>query len=297
MSLQQIPGHYIVSASATGGGGGGSFSAMYNTAVSSGSGSALVTASVTGVQKLTPEYDYQTAVLQPMKEVIAYKSSLYTYLDWSSVSASGAISNTNISVEVPFMNYSPDRVTAFAIVYDPLTFEVPISSKLFNYSEVQGYQQPWTASGSVEDAFSDISESDWVAASGSWTDSTKLCFGYWYNYGSIDTATSLGVTATAAVVTGYDYPYPDRPTSEAVTFTASASATEQYFQQNSGYYTINGLASNGSTYSNRLGFAPITSVSIANKSISLQSTSYFPSTAYTTTMQSEIVSSAQSGLF
>lgn len=276
------------------GGGGGSFSAMYNTAVSSGSASASATASVTGVQNMTPKYDYQTTVLQPMTDYIDYRSCIYAYLDWSSVSASGAISNTNISVEIPFLNYSPDRVTAFALVYDPFGFL--LSSKLFNYSEVLGYQMPITASGSVSAAFSDFSQGDWMVHSGSWTDTTKLCFGYRYDYGNIDTATSLGVTATAAVVTGYEYPYPDRPTSEVTTFTASASARELYRQVN-GYYVIDGYASNGSTYTNRLGYAPSAATAAARGDITSQNTAYFPSTAYTTTMQSAIVSSSQSGLF
>lgn len=279
------------------GGGGGSFSAMYNTAVSSGSASASATASVTGVQKMTPEYDYQTTVLQPMLDNINYRSCIYAYLDWSSVSASGAISNTNISVEIPFLNYSPDRVTAFAVVYDPFQFGLfPLTSKLFNYSEVLGYQMPITASGSVSAAFSDFSQWDWADASGSWTDTTKLCFGYWYDYGSIDTASSLGVTATAAVITGYSYPYPYRPTSEVATFTASASAKE-FYRPNNGYYLISGSISNGHTYSNQLGYAPIASTAAAITNISSQNTAYFPPTAYTTTIQSAIVSSSQSGLF
>lgn len=296
MSLQQIPGHYIVSASATATGG-GSFSAMYNTAVNSGSASASATASVTGVQRSIPVYDYETSVLQPTIQYIDYRNGIYASIDWSSVSADGAISSTDVCVEIPNMNYSPDRVSAFAAVYDPSspsTFLV--SSELFNYYELFGYQLPLTVSGSIADAFSDFGPSYWEYYSQSWTNETKLCFGYLYDYGNIDTATSLGVTAKIGTITGYEYPYPDRPTSETATFTASASAHEVYRQTN-GYYTIDGYVSDGKTYSNRLGYAPIAATGAIRENILSQNTAYFPITAYTTSLQSAIVSSSQSGLF
>ena len=297
MSLQQIPGHYIVSASATATGG-GSFSAMYNTAVNSGSGFASATASVTGVQKSVPVYDYETSVLQPVTSYINYHQGIYASIDWSSVSAEGAISSTDVCVEIPNMNYNPDRVSAFAAVYDPnyspATFLV--SSVLFGYYELFGYQLPLTVSGSIAEAFSDFGPAYWENYSQSWADTTKLCFGYLYDYGSIDTATSLGVTATIGTITGYEYPYPDRPTAETVTFTASASAREAYNKVDE-WYVVSGSISNGLTYNGRLGFAPAASTAAAIAAISSQKTAYFPSTAYTTTMQSAIVSSSQSGLF
>lgn len=300
MSLQQIPGHYIVSASATSTGG-GSFSAMYNTAVNSGSASASATASVTGVQKLIPQYDYTTSVLTPELGQINYVSAVFVRIPWYSVS--GNTDTNQFVIRIPQMN-QPYQISAIATTghyYDTSNTDWNFkSSYLFRMDSpiYPQYQDPsFQESGSIKYACDDL-----LVYSGSWDDSIELWLGYAFNYASVlNPSTSLYASSVSSVITGSSYPYPDRPTSEVSSFTATASGSEKYVsgaisdygstwypsaRGTAIYYTSTGLAGD----SIRMAYTAATSTLYG------QVNSYFPTTAYTRTIESSVTTS-QSGLF
>lgn len=283
------------------GGGGGSFSAMYNTAVSSGSASASATASVTGVQKLTPQYDYTTYVLTPQLGEINYKSAAFVRIPWSSVS--GNTDTKQFVIRIPQMN-DPYQISAIATTghyYDTSNTDWNIkSSYLFRMDSPINpqYQDPsFQASGSIKYACDDL-----LVYSGSWDDSIELWLGYTFYYASVFyPSTSLYASSVSSVITGSSYPYPDRPTSEVSSFTATASGSEKYVSGAISDYGITWYPSARGTesYCTSTGLAGDSirmAYTAATSTLYSQAYSYFPTTAYTSTMESSVTTS-QSGLF
>lgn len=233
MSLQQIPGHYIISASATGGGGS---NCVYSTAVSAtatASGQAFFTATQVPVSA----YDQGSIITSTATGTMGGHDAWIYRFDYSSLLASQTL--TDLAVTFPNYNYNPSQMSVYlGVSLDPGATSygayVELSSDLY-------------APGSHTISASDVQR----IANGQTSFGSSmaiLLLGWWGNYMSIQpTADMSGMS-----VTGTSLPYPDRPAYETASASLSASGSEWVAPSGTGWIstaTAKGTAeySNGSS--------------------------------------------------
>ncbi len=285
MSLQQIPGHYIVSGSATATGG----NALYNTAIT-----ATSTASATGAYTATqiPVSAKDNVTASPTgttSQFVQYGPTFYAQaFDWSAVS-----SLDELFVNIP-MNYDVGQYTAF--IGTGTDFDLARES---NYVW-NGYLR--VHAGAYDTGVStDISRVLWSGLESYNPSTVYVGFGS-YSMGQEYTGT-MDNYFTGQVTTGTAYPYPDRPIVDYFSATASATAYE-WISSIAGNYNarVTGSAKIGtSTVTPIDGTGVGYSVSALRPALSYVLGMYpydnnYPATAYSTTMSTGSVTSGSTGL-
>lgn len=209
MSLQQIPGHYIVSASATATGGG---STLYNTAIT-----ATSTASATGAYTATqiPVSAKDNVTASPTgttSQFAPWSTSFYAQMfDWSAVSSLDVL-----FVNIP-MNYDVGNYTAFIG-----------TGTNFDLAQEEGYiSNGYLAikKGTYDTGVSvDVPRMLWSGLEGYYPSTVYVGFGTYAM--SQEYTGSMDTYFTGQVTTGTAYPYPDRPVTDYFSATANATANE-----------------------------------------------------------------------
>ena len=285
MSLQQIPGHYIVSASATATGGG---STLYNTAIT-----ATSTASATGAYTATqiPVSSKDNVTASPTgttSQFEQWSKSFYAQMfDWSSVSSLDIL-----FVDIP-MNYDVGPYKAFVGIgtdFDQATSYGHVSN---GYLAVQ--------TGTYDTGVSAVlSRYVWDGLESYHPSTVYVGFG---SYEMQQEYTGVMDTYfTGQTTTGTSYPYPDRPVTTYFSALAYATANE-CISSIAGNYSakVNGSATNGTKTvvieSNCVGG----SVSALQPALSDvlgtgMFNNYYPTSAYSITRSTGSVTSGSTGL-
>lgn len=231
MSLQQIPGHFIVSASATGGGGS---NCVYSTAVSAtatASGQAFFTATQVPVSA----YDQGSIITSTATgKMGGYNAWIYRF-DYSSLLASQTL--TDLAVTLPNYNYNPGQMYVYlGISTDPGTTSYGTYSKLEDDLSAPGSHTIYASA--VKHVASIMT---------SYGSSMAILIGAWWGdyMAAQPTADMSGQS-----VTGTSLPYPDRPAYETASASLSALGYEWVAQSGTGWIstasaTAHGLYSNG----------------------------------------------------
>jgi len=283
MSLQQIPGHYIVSASSTATGGGNT---LYNTAITATS-TASATAAYTATQIPVSAKDNITASPTGLESSFApYQKSFYAQMfDWSSVSALDTL-----LVDIP-MHYDVGKYTAFVGIGTDFDQATDTGHVMNGYLAVQtgGYDTGVSAA---------LSRNLWSGLESYYYPST-----IYVGFGSYEMQQEYtGVmdnVFTGQVTTGTAYPYPDRPVTNY--FSASAYATAKEYIA-FGFPEARGSATNGTStiYISKNGNIGVSTTSLQTALSNVLSTGKFnttyPTTAYAITGYTGSVTSGSTGL-
>lgn len=284
MSLQQIPGHYIVSASATATGGG---STLYNTAITATS-TASATAAYTATQIPVSAKDNVTASPTGTTSYFEqWQRSFYAQVfDWSAVS-----SLDRLFVTIP-MNYDVGRYTAFIGTGTDFV-QATASDQVSN-----GYLAIKT--GEYDTGVSNaVSRDLWSGLINYYPSTVYVGFG---SYEMLQEYTGvMDNYFTGQVTTGTAYPYPDRPVTDY--FSASASATANEYIRNVLGYTarVTGSATNGTSTLNINDAGNIgTSLSSLRTALTNVLGTYpypnYPATAYSINWSTGSITSGSTGL-
>lgn len=282
MSLQQIPGHYIVSGSSTATGGG---STLYNTAVTATS-TASATAKYTATQIPVSAKDNVTASPTGLESsFVQYNRSYYAQVfDWSAVS-----SLDMVVVNIP-MNYDVGDYRAF--VGTGTDFD---QATAYNYVS-NGYLA--VKNGSYDTGVStSISRNIWSGLENYYPSTVYVGFG---SYAMQQEYTGvMDNVFTGRVTTGTALPYPDRPVTDY--FSASAYATAKEYIA-FGFPEARGSATNGTStiYISKNGNIGVSTTSLQTALSNVLSTGKFnttyPTTAYAITGYTGSVTSGSTGL-
>lgn len=210
MGLQQIPGHYIVSASATGGGGS---NCVYSTAVSAtatASGQAFFTATQVPVSA----YNTEQLIGEGYLGTAAGRNSWIFQVELNAITAAGNLSD--LTITLPNYNYNPDIMVinmtgATASGLNSFNDQGPI---LLNNKYAPG--QYTVPSATMVESANNFK---------SWYNSTYLYIIAMAWYGDY---TSIAPTAdmSGASLTGTSLPFPDRPAYETASASLSALGYE-----------------------------------------------------------------------
>lgn len=228
MSLQQIPGHYIVSGSATATGG----NTLYNTAVTATS-TASATGAYTATQIPVSAKDNVTASPTELESSFApWSQSFYAQVfDWSAVS-----SLDKLFVNIP-MNYDVGGYTAFigtGTNFDMATYTGQVSN---GYLQIKAGSYDTGVSVAVDSYY-------WSELSNYYPSTVYVGFGSYQmqqEYTGV-----MDNYFTGQETTGTAYPYPDRPVTDYFSATGNATATEYIASGLDGYYAkVSGSAFNG----------------------------------------------------
>ena len=285
MSLQQIPGHFIVSGSATATGGG---STLYNTAVTATS-TASATGAYTANQIPVSAKDNVTASPTGTTSQFAeWSKSFYVQMfDWSAVSALDGL-----LVNIP-MNYDVGQYTVF--IGTGTDFDLARKDYVWN-----GYLR--VHDGTYDTGVSiDISRVLWSGLESYHPSTVYVGFG---SYSMRQEYTgSMDNYFTGQVTTGTAYPYPDRPIVDYFSATAYATAYE-CISSVAGKYnaSVTGSAKIGTST-----ITPINGTGVGFSVSALQPTltyvlgmypydNNYPATAYYTTMSTGSITSGSTGL-
>ena len=230
MSLQQIPGHYIISSSATATGGG---STLYNTAIT-----ATSTASATGAYTATqvPVSAKDNVTASPTgttSQFVQYGPTFYAQVfDWSAVSALDTL-----VVDIP-MNYDVGQYTAF------IGTGTDFNQARYTYEVTNGYLQI-KASAYDPGVSTTVDRELWSGLEPYNPSTVYVGFG---SYSMHQEYTGvMDNRFTGQVTTSTSYPYPDRPLVDYFSATANATANEYLYVVGGGYEArANGTATNGS---------------------------------------------------
>ena len=284
MSLQQIPGHYIVSGSSTATGGGNT---LYNTAITATS-TASATAAYTATQIPVSAKDNVTASPTGTTSYFAqWQRSFYAQVfDWSAVSALDAL-----FINIP-MNYDVGQYTAFVGTGVDFDQAMVTSHAPNGYLKIQdGSYGTGVSAVATRDQWSDMEAYD--------PSTVYVGFG---SYSMQQEYTgAMDNYFTGQVTTGTAYPYPDRPVTDY--FSASASATANEYIRNVLGYTarVTGTATNGTSTLNINDAGNIgTSLSSLRTALTNVLGTYpypnYPATAYSINWSTGGVTSGSTGL-
>lgn len=285
MGLQQIPGHYIVSASATATGGG---STLYNTAIT-----ATSTASATGAYTATqiPVSAKDNVTASPTgttSEFVQYNRSYYAQVfDWSAVS-----SLDTLVVDIP-MRYDVGTYTAFV-------------GTGTNVDLAREYDYVWNGYLAIKSGTYDTGVSTYISRelwSGleSYNPSTVYVGFGSYSMGQEYTGT-MDNYFTGQVTTGTSYPYPDRPIVDYFSATAYATANECISSVAGNYNArVTGSAKIGTStvtqiYGTGVGYSVTALRTALSNALGVYPYADYPATAYSTTMSTGSVTSGSTGL-
>lgn len=284
MSLQQIPGHYIVSGSATATGG----NTLYNTAITATS-TASATAAYTATQIPVSAKDNVTASPTGLESSFApWSQSFYAQVfDWSAVS-----SLDKLFVNIP-MNYDVGGYTAFVgtgTTFDQATYTGQVSN---GYLRIKAGSYDTGVSVAVDSYY-------WSELSNYYPSTVYVGFGSYQmqqEYTGV-----MDNYFTGQETTGTAYPYPDRPVTDY--FSASASATaNEYIRDYFGYTVrVTGSATNGTSTLNINDAGNIgTSLSSLQTALSNvlgtgQFNTAYPTTAYSIIGSTGSITSGSTGL-
>ena len=283
MSLQQIPGHYIVSASATATGGG---STLYNTAITATS-TASATGAYTATQIPVSAKDNVTATpTGTTSQFVQWNKSFYAQeFDWSAVS-----SLNTLFVDVP-VNYDVGNYKVF--IGTGTDFDLAQRSYVYN-----GYLLIGT--GSYDTGVRAIVARYLWSGLESYSPST-VCVGIGsYSMGQ-DYTGAMDNFFTGQVTTGTAYPYPDRPVVDYFSATANATANE-YISSILGSYNakVDGSATNGTKTvdisGNGIGYSVSALQSALSSALGVWMYDDYPVTAYSITRSTGGVTSGSTGL-
>lgn len=283
MSLQQIPGHYIVSATATGGG-----STLYNTATTATS-TASATAKYTATQIPVSAKDNVTASpTGTTSQFIQWGPSYYAQVfDWSAVS-----SLDMVVVNIP-MNYDVGDYRAF--VGTGTDFD---QATAYNYVS-NGYLA--VKNGSYDTGVStSISRNIWSGLENYYPSTIYVGFGS-YSMGQEYTGT-MDNYFTGQETTGTAYPYPDRPIVDYFSATATATAYE-WISSIAGNYNarVTGSAKIGTStvtriYGTGVGYSVSALRTALSNALGVYPYADYPATAYSTTVSTGSITSGSTGL-
>jgi hypothetical protein len=283
MGLQQIPGHYIVSGSATATGG----NTLYNTAISATS-TASATAKYTATQIPVSAKDNVTGSPTGLESAFVqyYRSYYAQVFDWSAVSALDTL-----FVNIP-MNYDVGSYTAF--IGTGTNFDLAKEDYVW-----EGYLQ--VKSGTYDTGVSTTVDRDLWSGLEPYNPSTVYVGFGSYSMGQEYTG-EMDNYFTGQETTSTAYPYPDRPIVDYFSATATATAYE-WISSIAGNYDamITGSAKIGtSTVTPIYGAGVGNSVSALQTALSnaLGTFQYvnYPATAYSTTVSTGGVTSGSTGL-
>lgn len=284
MSLQQIPGHYIVSGSATATGGG---STLYNTAITATS-TASATGAYTATQIPVSAKDNVTASPTGLESAFAqYGRSFYAQVfDWSSFSALDTL-----FVEIP-MNYDVGQYTAFIG-----------TGTDFDLAQEEGYVSNGYLAikkGTYDTGVSTaVDRYHWSGLENYSPSTVYVGFGT-YAMGQEYTG-SMDTYFTGQVTTGTAYPYPDRPVTDYFSATANATANE-HISLSFGKYSawVVGSATNGTKTAgingNGIGGSVTALPSALSNVLGTGMFDNYPATAYSITRSTGSVISGSTGL-
>lgn len=282
MGLQQIPGHYIVSATATGG------NTLYNTAVTATS-TASATAAYTATQKPVSAKDNVTASpTGTTSQFVQWNASFYAQIfDWSAVSALDTL-----FVDIP-MNYDVGQYTAFI-------------GTGTNFDLAREYDYVWNGYLQVQRGTYDtgvsttISRDLWSGLESYYPSTVYVGFGS-YSMGQEYTGT-MDNYFTGQETTGTAYPYPDRPIVDYFSATASATAYEWISSIDGNYNArVTGSAKIGTStvtpiYGTGVGYSVSALRTALSNALGVYPYADYPATAYSTTMSTGSVTSGSTGL-
>lgn len=286
MSLQQIPGHYIVSASATATGGG---STLYNTAITATS-TASATAEYTATQIPVSAKDNVTASpTGTTSQFEQWQKSFYAQVfDWSAVSALNVL-----FVNIP-MNYDVGTYTAFVGTGTDFDQVIDTTQVSNGYLKIQyGTYDTGVSVG--------VTKYQWSALGNYYPSTVYVGFG---SYAIQQEYTgAMDNYFTGQVTTGTAYPYPDRPVTDYFSASASATANEYIRSALWGYLAkVTGSATNGTSTltineTGNIGTS-ITALQTALSNVlgTGQFSATYPTTAYTITDSTGSVTSGSTGL-
>lgn len=284
MSLQKIPGHYIVSGSATATGG----NTLYNTAITATS-TASATAKYTATQIPVSATDNVTASPTGVESSFAsYQKSFYAQVfDWSAISALDTL-----FVNIP-MNYDVGQYTAFIGTGTNFDLAQEEGYVVNGYLAVKNGTYDTGVSTTVDRNL--WSELEYYHPSTIYVGFGSYSMGQEYT-GLMDNY------FTGQVTTGTAYPYPDRPIVDYFSATATATAYE-WISSIAGNYNarVTGSAKIGtSTVTPIYGTGVGCSVSALRTALSNALGVYpyadYPATAYSITMSSGSITSGSTGL-
>jgi hypothetical protein len=285
MSLQQIPGHYIVSGSATATGG----NTLYNTAITATS-TASATAKYTATQIPVSAKDNVTASpTGTTSQFTPWNASFFAQIfDWSAVSALDTL-----FVNIP-MNYDVGQYTAFIGTGTNFDLAHELDHVSNGYLGVKlGTYDTGVRTGISRNLWSDLE---------SYNPSTVYVGFGSYSVGQEYTGV-MDNYFTGQVTTGTAYPYPDRPVTDYFSATASATAYE-WISSIAGNYNarVTGSAKIGTSaltqiYGTGVGY----SVSALQTALSNALGVYpyyanYPETAYSSRMSTGSITSGSTGL-
>lgn len=282
MSLQQIPGHYIVSATATGGG-----STLYNTAITATS-TASATGRYTATQVPVSAKDNVTASPTGLESAfVQYNRSYYAQVfDWSAVSALDTL-----VVDIP-MNYDVGYYTAFIG-----------TGTDFNQAQEEGYVSNGYIAlkkGAYDTGVStDVERYYWSGLEGYYPSTVYVGFGS-YSMNQEYTGV-MDNYFTGQVTTGTAYPYPDRPLTDYFSATANATANEYISSSAGGYIVeVDGSATNGTKTvtidDHRIGGSISALRPALSNVLGTVMFDNYPTTAYSITRYTGSVTSGSTGL-
>lgn len=209
MSLQQIPGHYIVSASATGGGGS---NCVYSTAVSAtatASGQAFFTATQVPVSA----YDVVQIIGEGYLGTADYQNAWIFQVAISSITDAGNLSD--LTITLPNYNYNPDKMDIRLTGGTASGFSSfgPGNSLLSNITNPGQYT---VSSATMVESANNFKS--WF----NYTYMYLLAMAYYGNYTSVAPSADMSV----ASLTGTALPFPDRPAYETASANLSALGYE-----------------------------------------------------------------------
>ena len=284
MSLQQIPGHFIVSGSATATGG----NTLYNTAITATS-TASATAAYTANQIPVSAKDNVTASpTGTTSQFVHYGPTFYAQaFDWSAVS-----SLDRVFVNIP-MNYDVGNYTSF--IGTGTDFDLATG-----YEESNGYIQ--IKAGSYDTGVRFAMTRDQWSAIGNYNPSTVYVGFGSYSMGQEYTGT-MDNYFTGQMTTGTAYPYPDRPVTDYFSATANATANEYIKSALGGYLArVKGSATNGTSTltindTGNIGKSiTVLPAALSNVLGTGQFNTAYPTTAYSITRSTGSITSGSTGL-
>lgn len=283
MSLQQIPGHYIVSGSATSTGG----NTLYNTAITATS-TASATAAYTATQIPVSAKDNVTVFpTGTTSEFAPWSHSFYAQMfDWSSVSALDTL-----FVDIP-MNYDVGEYTAFAGTGTDFDQATDTGHVVNGYLRVQA--------GSYDTGVSvGVTRDQWSAIEDYYPSTVYVGFGSYHmqqEYTGV-----MDNVFTGQVTTSTAYPYPDRPVTDYFSATGNVTANE-YISWLAGEYVarVSGSATNGdrtiSIYDYRIGGSISALQTALSNVLGTGMFNNYPTSAYAITGSTGSVTSGSTGL-
>lgn len=294
MSLQQIPGHYIVSSSATGGGGS---NCVYSTAVSAtatASGQAFFTATQVPVSAYSTDQIIGAGYLGTADN----RNAWIFQLQLSAITAAEKLSD--LTITIPNYNYNPDVMSFYM---------TGSSESDLNYF---GNQGPELLRDKYAPGQYTVPSATMLASANNFKNWYNCTYLYiiamaWYgSYSSVAPSADM----SGAALAGTSLPYPDRPTSETASASLSAVGYEWVAPSGAGWVstaTARGTAmyNNGvGEISLRSGYGSIgCSETVSYSSMNAGVSPYdafasetYPETAYTFTSETANFAYGASGL-